>query len=131
MDQNRKCLAAEFCKHVDQQLEGAETIIVFEWHSNGRLKSKVWLSHQKKGISKAKQIDYNIEPGTDLTERCKKDIFMIATKNSLTKLLRNAIMQHFKILGVEYFIAGNGLIYSSCTRGVTNHEKGEKAIILG
>ena len=34
--------------------------------------------------------------------------------------------------GVEYFISGNGLTFSSCSgEGTTNHNEGETAIIMG
>ena len=63
-----------------------------------------------------------------------KDILgTIPTKISLTKLLMNSVVQHLKSRNVEYFVAGNGVIYSSMTggEGVTNHKEGETSIILG
>ena len=64
-------LAAEFCKRVDQQSEGAEVIVIgFEWYSTDSLKSKACKSRKKNGKSKTKNIDNNIEPNIDL----KKDV---------------------------------------------------------
>ena len=46
-------LAAEFCKHVGQQLGGAETVVIgFEWYSDDMVRQ----SCQKKVKIKAKQI---------------------------------------------------------------------------
>ena len=51
-------LAAEFCKCVDQQSVGAETVVIgFKWYSENSLKPKAWQSHQKEDKNKAKQID--------------------------------------------------------------------------
>ena len=60
---------------------------------------------QEEGKSKAKQIDYNIAPDTDFTKRCMNYILVtVKTKRPLTKLLMNAVGQHLKTQGVEYFI---------------------------
>ena len=129
-------LAAEFCKRIDQQTEGAEIVVVgFEWYCNESLKASAWQSRQNesKGKRKVKRGDYNIEPDTDLTKRCMKDILgTIPTKKSLTTLLMNAMVDHLKERGVEFFISGNGLTFSSCSgEGTTNHKEGETAIIMG
>ena len=85
-------LTAEFCKRVDQQVVGAEIIVIgFECYSNDSLKSKAWKLCHKESKIKAKQIDCNIEPDTDLTKRFMKDILgTIATKTFLAKLQMNA-----------------------------------------
>ena len=129
-------LAAEFCKRIDQQTEGAKMVVIgFEWYSTDSLKASAWQSRQNKGKGKktVKRVDYNLEPDTDLTKRCMKDILgTVPTKVSLTKLLMDAMVEHLKNRGVEYFIAGNGLTFSSCTgEGTTNHKEGETAIIMG
>lgn len=89
-------IKTEFCKSVDKQSVGAVTA-GFEWYFDDSLKSKACQSHQKKGKSKAKQINYNNEPDTDLKERCLKDILgTIAMKKLLTKLLINNAARHLK-----------------------------------
>ena len=80
------------------------------------------------------KIDYIIEPNTDLTKRNMKDILgTIPTKISLTKLLMDAVVEHLKNRNVDYFVVGNGIIFSSirASEEVTNHKEGETAIILG
>ena len=42
---------------------------------------------------KKNRVDYDIEPDTDLSERCMSDLLgTITTKKSLTKLLMNAVV---------------------------------------
>ena len=110
-------------------------MIGFEWYSTDSLKASAWKSHQNKDKGKkiVKRVDYNIEPDTDLTKRCMKDILgTIPTKISLTKLLMNAVVEHLEKRGVEFFISGNGLTFSSSTgEGKTNHKEGETAIMMG
>ena len=74
-----------------------------------------------------------IEPDTDLSKRCMRDIIgTIPTKISLTTLLMNAVERHLKMKNVDYFIAGNGVTHSSFSgTGSTNHTEGETAIIMG
>ena len=76
--------------------------------------------------------DYLIEPDTDLSKRCMRDIIgTIPTKISLTTLLMNAVERHLKMKNVAYFIAGNGVTRSSfADTGTTNHTEGETAIII-
>ena len=78
-------------------------------------------------------MDYILDPDTDISKHCMQDILgTITTKKSLTKLLMEAVLEHLKNRGVEYFIAGNGITYSSRNgEGVTNHREGETAIIMG
>ena len=80
-----------------------------------------------------KRNDYVIEPDTDLTKRCMKDIIgTTATKRSLTTLLMSAAESHLRSRNLVYFIAGNGVIFSSDIEiGTTNHTEGETAIIMG
>ena len=91
-----------------------------------------WKSRSGKDKAK-KRDDYIIEPDTDLTKRCMRDILgTTATKRSLTTLLMKAVEIHLKERRVGYFIAGYGVTLSSYTsRGVTNHSEGETALILG
>ena len=125
-------IAQEFLNRVDQQSEGAEIVIIgFEWYSDDSLKSMVWKSRGS-GCKEKKRNDYIIEPDTDLSKRCMKDIVgTIATKRSLTTLLMNAAESHLEKRNVGYFIAGNGIILSSSGTGTTNHTEGETAIIMG
>ena len=129
-------LAREFCNRVDQQSDGAQSIVIgFEWYSNESLKARAWKSRDAKDKSKGKakkRLDYIIEPDTDISKRCMQDILgTITTKKSLTKLLMEAVREHLQNRGVEYFLAGNGITYASEGEGVTNHKEGETAIILG
>ena len=73
-----------------------------------------------------------LEPDTDLSKRCMRDIHgTIATKRSLTTLLMNAVEYHLQKQNIAYFIAGNGDTRSSFTGvGATNHKEGETAIIM-
>ena len=67
-------LAKEFCNRVDQQSYGADIVIIgFEWYSDESLKAMAWKSRSSKDKGK-KRNDYVIEPDTDLTKRCMKDI---------------------------------------------------------
>ena len=61
-----------------------------------------------------------------------KDILCtVPTKVYLTKLLMDAMVAHLKNRVVEYFIAGNGLTFCSCTgKCTTNHKEGETAFIM-
>ena len=88
---------------------------------------------QKEGKSKAKQIDYNIVPDTDFTKRCMNYILVtVKTKRPLTKLLMNAVVQHLKTQGVEYFIDWNGLTLSSFSwEGVSSDKEEKTAVSLG
>ena len=125
-------LAKEFCKRVDQQSEGADIVIIgFEWYSDDSLKSMTWKSRNAKGKSKNRN-DYVIEPDTDLTKRCMKDILgTTSTKRTLT-LLMNEAKTHLQNQNIGYFIAGNGVSISSFPCDLTNnHSEGETAIILG
>ena len=126
-------LAKEFCNRVDQQSYGADIVIIgFEWYSDESLKSMAWKSRSSKDKGK-KRNDYVIEPDTDLTKRCMKDIIgTTATKRSLTTLLMSAAESHLRSRNLVYFIAGNGMIFSSDIEiGTTNHTEGETAIIMG
>ena len=51
--------------------------------------------------------------------------------DTITKLLLNALLEHSKESGVEYFISGNGLTFFSCSGEGTTDHKGETAIIAG
>lgn len=126
-------LSKEFCNRVDQQSEGAELVVIgFEWYSDNSLKTMTWSSRKSTDKVK-KRNDYVIEPDTDLSQRCMKDILgTTATKRSLTTLLMNAAEIHLQQRTVGYFIAGNGVSISSfpCCH-INNHSEGETAIILG
>ena len=70
---NGSDLAKEFCNRVEQQCSGAEMVIVgFEWYSEESLKQMAWKARGSK--DKKKRNDYQIEPDTDLSKRCMKDI---------------------------------------------------------
>ena len=97
MDKKGKYLATEFCKRIDQQSDGAGIVVVgFEWYCEESLnKVSAWKSRESsgKGGKKKNRVDYDIEPDTDLSERCMSDLLgTIATKKSLTKLLMNAVV---------------------------------------
>ena len=48
-------LAAEFCKRVDQELVGAETVLTgFEWYSKDSLKSKANCARKKVKVKQNK-----------------------------------------------------------------------------
>ncbi len=48
-------LAREFCNRVDQQSDGAESIVIgFEWYSNDSLKTIAWKSREAKDKNKSK-----------------------------------------------------------------------------
>ena len=101
-------LAAEFCKRVDMQSEGANVIVIgFEWYSSSSLKSNAWDSRENASSNSKKKIDYVIEPSTDFSKRTMKDLVgTIPTKISMTKLLMDAVVSHLTSRKVEYFIVG-------------------------
>ena len=43
--------------------------------------------------------------------------------DTITKLLLNALLEHLKESGVEYFISGNGLTFFSCSGERTMKER--------
>ena len=103
-------LAQEFYNRVDQQSEDADIIIIgFEWYSEDSLKARAWKSRDSVKYLGKKRNDYIIEPDTDISKRCMKDILgTIATKKSLTQLLMNATESHFRKRNVLVFCCWNG-----------------------
>ena len=103
-------------------------IVGFEWYSEDSLKQLAWKARSGKDYKKRN--DYLIEPDTDLSKRCMRDI--LGTKISLTTLLIKAVERHLEMKNIAYFIAGNSVIRSSfADTGTTNHTEGETAIIMG
>ena len=54
LDQNSGDISAEFCKRVDQQLEGAESVVIgLGWYSNNSLNERYpWCNDDEKFLTK-------------------------------------------------------------------------------